>query len=125
LSGGRLFPPQLVAAERLPCAVRASKLPSASLAPVDPMNGWLLVPAFLVVILASLVFAVQNAGPVTVVLFGARYTLPLGVLLLGALFAGSLAAGLVLWAGLILPLRLRLRRGGRDAPTDGSGGAAA
>lgn len=96
-----------------------------TLAPVDSMNRWLLVPAFLVVILASLVFAVQNAGPATLALFGTRYTLPLGVLVLGALFAGSLAAGLVLWFGVILPLRLRLRRGGRDAPTDGGGGAAA
>ncbi len=87
------------------------------------MNRWLLVPVFLVVILASLVFAVQNAGPANLVLFGTRFMLPLGVLVLGALFAGSLAAGLVLWFGVILPLRLR--RGRRDAPTDGGGGAAA
>jgi uncharacterized integral membrane protein len=74
------------------------------------MNRWLLLPLLLLVVLASLVFAVQNAGEVVLNLYGAELPLPLGVVVLGALFAGCLAGGLVLWFGVILPLRVRLRR---------------
>lgn len=74
------------------------------------MNRWLLIPLVLLVVLASFVFAAQNAGTVTLNLFGAGFALPLGVVVLGASFGGCLAGGVVLWFGVILPLRLRLRR---------------
>jgi uncharacterized integral membrane protein len=74
------------------------------------MNRWLLIPLLLLVLLASLVFAAQNAGEVSLNLYGAELSLPLGVVVLGALFAGCLAGGAVLWFGVILPLRMRLRR---------------
>ncbi|MCE3004716.1 MAG: LapA family protein [Xanthomonadaceae bacterium] len=74
------------------------------------MNRWLLIPLVLLVVLASLVFAAQNAGTVVLNVFGAEWPLPLGVVVLGALFGGCLAGGVVLWFGVILPLRMRLRR---------------
>jgi uncharacterized integral membrane protein len=81
------------------------------------MNRWLLLPLVALVATAGLVFAAQNAGEVTLVLFGPRLTLPLGVLVLGSLFAGCLAGGVVLWFGVILPLRIRLRQGARRDAT--------
>jgi uncharacterized integral membrane protein len=77
------------------------------------MNRWLLLPLVALVAISGLVFAAQNAGEVSLVLFGPEFTLPLGVLVLAALFAGCLAGGSVLWFGVILPLRIRLRQGAR------------
>jgi uncharacterized integral membrane protein len=77
------------------------------------MKRWLLILLVALVVLASLVFAVRNAGPATLDLYGLQVAMPLGVIVLGALFLGCLAGGLVLWSGVILPLRLKLRQATR------------
>ena len=88
------------------------------------MNRWLFLPLALVVAVAGLVFATQNAGEVSLVVFGASFVLPLGVVVLAALFAGCLAGGTVLWFGVILPLRIRLRQGARrESAARGDAGA--
>jgi uncharacterized integral membrane protein len=81
------------------------------------MKRWLLILLVALVVLASLVFAIRNAGAATLDIYGLQFTLPLGVIVLAALLAGCLAAGLVLWAGVILPLRLKLRQAARREAT--------
>jgi uncharacterized integral membrane protein len=77
------------------------------------MKRWSLILLVVPVALAGLVFAVSNAAPVALDLFGLVVDLPLGVVVLGSLFLGCASGGAVLWAGVILPLRLRLRQAQR------------
>jgi uncharacterized integral membrane protein len=85
------------------------------------MKRWLLILLVALVVLASLVFAARNAGETTLDLLGLQVALPLGVIVLAALFLGCLAGGLVLWSGVILPLRLKLRQASRrDAAREAS-----
>jgi uncharacterized integral membrane protein len=85
------------------------------------MKRWLLILLVALVVLASLVFAARNAGETTLDLLGLQVALPLGVIVLAALFLGCLAGGLVLWSGVILPLRLKLRQASRrEAARDAS-----
>lgn len=74
------------------------------------MKRWSLVLLVVPVALAGLVFAVSNATPVALDLFGLVVEVPLGVAVLASLFLGCAAGGTVLWAGVILPLRVRLRQ---------------
>jgi uncharacterized integral membrane protein len=84
------------------------------------MKRWLLIGAGVLVALVSLVFALINAAAVELDLYFATLGMPLGVLVLAALLVGAMLAGAVLYAGVILPLRLRVgaleRRG--PASTD-------
>jgi uncharacterized integral membrane protein len=88
------------------------------------MKRWSLILLVVPVALAGLVFAVSNAGAVSLDLFGLVLELPLGVVVLGALFAGCIAGGAVLWAGVILPLRVRLRQAQRREAAGRPGPAA-
>lgn len=74
------------------------------------MKHWLSIALAVPIALASVVFAWQNAGLVALDLFGAVWSLPLGVVVLGALLLGCSAGGALLWFAVILPLQLRLRR---------------
>ena len=85
------------------------------------MKRWLLLGSGVLVALVSLVFALINAATVELDLYFATLGMPLGVLVLGALLVGALLAGAVLYAGVILPLRLRvgaLERRGTTASGD-------
>jgi putative membrane protein len=80
---------------------------------VQRMKHWLLVVLTILVALASLVFAWYNSALVALDLFGFPVSLPLGVVVLASLFTGCLLGGGVLLGGVILPLRLRLRKAQR------------
>jgi uncharacterized integral membrane protein len=85
------------------------------------MKRWLLLGAGALVALVSLVFALINAAAVELDLYFATLGMPLGVLVLAALLLGAMLAGAVLYAGVILPLRLRvgaLERRGSAATGD-------
>jgi uncharacterized integral membrane protein len=68
---------------------------------------WVIVAA--VIGLFGIAFSILNLEQVTLLLGFGSVTLPLGLLVLLSLFAGALSGGLLLWAAVILPLRLRLR----------------
>ncbi len=79
---------------------------------------WSLLAALIA--LLGLGFSLINFQQVTLAVGFGTLTLPLGVLVLLALLAGALVAGLLLWAGVILPMGFRLRalekdRAGADA----------
>jgi uncharacterized integral membrane protein len=86
------------------------------------MKRWLLIPSILLVVLASLVFAVQNATEVALDLYGLQLSAPLGVVVLGSLFLGCLLGGMALLLGVIVPLRLRLRQARRREAGSADGG---
>lgn len=66
--------------------------------------------AFLLAALLGVVFAALNTVVVTVDIYFAQCSLPLGILLLAAVLLGAvLAAGAVVF-GSLLPLRRRLRK---------------
>jgi uncharacterized integral membrane protein len=68
-----------------------------------------------VVALGGVVFSAINVDPAVLDLYVGRVTLPLGVLVLAALLLGFVLAGLVLWTGVIVPLRIRLAAARREA----------
>jgi uncharacterized integral membrane protein len=85
------------------------------------MKRWILLVLALFVVLVGIVFSAINAQSVTLDLYAFSFSLPLGIAVLGSLFLGCLLGGTVLYAGVIVPLRLRsgaLRReiAKRDAP---------
>lgn len=66
-------------------------------------------------------FSLMNFQQVTLAVGTGTLTLPLGVLVLLSLLAGALVAGLLLWAGVILPMGFRLRAIEKTQATDGAG----
>ncbi len=77
-----------------------------------------LIKAILAVlfVLLGVLFSALNRAPVTVDLGFATLQTYLGAALLMALLAGALLAGLVLLAGVVWPLRRRLRAEPRREP---------
>lgn len=74
--------------------------------------------AFLLAALLGVVFAALNTVVVTVDIYFAHCSLPLGILLLAAVLLGAvLAAGAVVF-GSLLPLRRRLRKLERAAAVE-------
>ncbi|SDS72349.1 LapA family protein [Microlunatus soli] len=71
--------------------------------------AWAAVAVGVVVLVLLLIFILQNLDPVTVTYFGARGTMPLGVLLLFAAAGGALLV-IVLGVARMLQLRLLARR---------------
>jgi uncharacterized integral membrane protein len=61
------------------------------------------------IVAAGVAFSLFNLQQVTLELGFGSITLPLGVLVLLALTTGALGAGILLWAGVVLPMRMRLR----------------
>jgi uncharacterized integral membrane protein len=59
---------------------------------------------------AGAVFGALNSQPVTFDFYFGSVSLARGGALLGALLAGWLLGGLLVWFSLVMPLRVRLRR---------------
>ena len=72
------------------------------------MTRWLTILAALVVVFAAIVFSVINRGAAALDLYFAKLDAPVGVLVLASLFLGCLIGGLVLYPGVIVPLRMRV-----------------
>ena len=72
------------------------------------MLRWLWIVIGALVALAGIVFSAINVEPARLDFYFGSVTMPLGILVLLTLFGGFLLAGLVLWGGVIVPLRLRL-----------------
>jgi uncharacterized integral membrane protein len=79
------------------------------------MKRWLLLSFAALIALIGIVFSAINADGATLDLYFSSVRLPLGVLVLLSLVTGFLLGGMVLWAGVVLPLRLRLRQANRAA----------
>lgn len=73
------------------------------------MGRWFWTTLAGLVALIGLAFSLLNFQQVTLSVGFGTLTLPLGVLVLLALLTGALVAGTLLWAGVILPMRFRLR----------------
>ncbi len=71
------------------------------------MKRWLTILVALAVVFAAIVFSAINTGAAALDLYFATFELPVGVLVLASLFAGCLLGGLVLYPGVIVPLRMR------------------
>lgn len=63
----------------------------------------------LLVAALGVAFSLFNLQQVTLELGIGQLTLPLGVLVLLTLATGAVGAGLLLWGGVVLPMRLRVR----------------
>jgi len=86
------------------------------------MARWFWSTLAALIALLGLAFSLMNFQQVSLEVGFGTLTLPLGVLVLLTLFAGALVAGLLLWAGVILPMGFRLRalEKGRAAGGDGA-----
>jgi uncharacterized integral membrane protein len=73
------------------------------------MGRWLWSSLAALIAILGIAFSVMNFQQVSLAIGIGTLTLPLGVLVLLALLAGAVIAGLLLWAAVILPLRFRLR----------------
>ena len=88
------------------------------------MKRWLTILLALVVVVAAIVFSAINTAEAPLDLYLARLSLPVGVLVLASLLAGCALGGVVLYTGVIVPLRMRItalrreleRRAGPPAP---------
>jgi uncharacterized integral membrane protein len=74
------------------------------------MARWLTIVCLALVAAAAFAFSLLNTSSVRLDVGAWTPELPLGVLVLLALLAGALLGGAVLYFGVILPLRMRLRR---------------
>jgi uncharacterized integral membrane protein len=74
------------------------------------MARWLTIAFLGLVAVAAFVFSLLNTSSVRLDVGAWSPELPLGVLVLLALLAGALLGGAVLYFGVILPLRMRIRR---------------
>ena len=72
------------------------------------MKRWLTILLALLVVFAAIVFSATNTETVALDLYFTTCHLPVGVLVLATLFAGCVLGGLVLYPGVILPLRMRI-----------------
>ena len=78
------------------------------------MTRWLTILCLVLVAAAAFAFSLLNQGAARLDLGAWTPELPLGVLVLVALLVGALIGGTVLYLGVILPLRMRLRRALRE-----------
>ena len=74
------------------------------------MMRWLVYVLVASTAVAAFVFSLLNRGVVKLDLILATPELSAGVLTLSSLLLGACLGGLALYLGLVLPLRLRLRR---------------
>ena len=72
------------------------------------MKRWLTILLALLVVFAAIVFSATNTATVALDLYFTTCELPVGVLVLATLFAGCVLGGLVLYPGVIVPLRMRI-----------------
>jgi uncharacterized integral membrane protein len=72
------------------------------------MKRWLTILLALLVVFAAIVFSAINTGAVVLDLYLTRFEAPAGVLVLAAVFLGCVLGGLVLYPGVIVPMRMRI-----------------
>ena len=72
------------------------------------MKRWLSILVALLVVFAAIVFSAINQGAVALDVYFASFSVPVGVLVLASVFAGCVLGGLVLYPGVIVPLRMRV-----------------
>jgi uncharacterized integral membrane protein len=73
------------------------------------MPRWIILPLALLLAILALMFFMANRQIAEVDLYVADFALPIGVLIPAVLFVGFVIASLVLFVGVIIPQRLRLR----------------
>jgi uncharacterized integral membrane protein len=73
------------------------------------MPRWIILPLALLLAILALMFFMANRQFAAVDLYVAEFSLPIGVLIPAVLFVGFVIASLVLFVGVIVPQRLRLR----------------
>ena len=78
------------------------------------MKRWLLLVLMLSMAAIAAAFSLVNRDPVALDLLFVRLQVPLGVLVIAALFVGAALAGLVLFSTVILTQNLKLRTIRRD-----------
>jgi uncharacterized integral membrane protein len=78
------------------------------------MTRWLTIACLVLVAVAAFAFSLLNQGAARLDLGAWTPELPIGVLVLVTLLIGALLGGTVLYLGVILPLRMRLRRTQRE-----------
>ncbi|HVF35883.1 MAG TPA: LapA family protein [Candidatus Saccharimonadia bacterium] len=71
------------------------------------MKRWLTILVAILVVLAAIVFSATNTTTVALDLYFTTCHLPVGVLVIASLFTGCVLGGLVLYPGVIVPLRMR------------------
>ena len=71
------------------------------------MKRWLTILVAILVVFAAIVFSATNTATVALDLYFTTCHVPVGVLVLASLFAGCVLGGLVLYPGVIVPLRMR------------------
>ena len=78
------------------------------------MTRWLTIACLVLVAVAAFAFSLLNQSAARLDLGAWTPEMPLGVLVLLAVLLGALLGGTVLYLGVILPLRMRLRRVQRE-----------
>ena len=78
------------------------------------MARWFGIACMIVVAVAAFAFSLLNRGAARLDLGSWTPEVPLGVLVLLSVLLGAVLGGVVLYAGVILPLRMRLRRVQRE-----------
>ena len=72
------------------------------------MKRWLTILLALIVVFAAVVFSAINTAAAPLDLYLATLSPPVGVLVLASVLAGCVLGGVVLYAGVIVPLRMRV-----------------
>ena len=78
------------------------------------MRRWLIILTGFAMAFLGVVFSAINLDPVTLDLFYFSVSVPAGVLVLASVLLGFLLSGLFLYAGVIVPLRMRLGSARRE-----------
>lgn len=74
------------------------------------MSRWFFLSMTLLLTLTALMFFIANRTVTKLDLFFAEVSMPVGILVPLSVFVGFLIAGVVLFASVIIPQRLRLRQ---------------
>ena len=72
------------------------------------MKRWLTILLALVVVFAAIVFSAINTAAAPLDLYATTLALPVGVLVLASVLLGAVLGGVLLYAGVIVPLRMRI-----------------
>jgi len=78
------------------------------------MTRWLIIITALAMAFLGVVFSAINLDPVALDLYYFSMQLPAGVLVLASVLLGFLLSGAFLYAGVIIPLRMRLGTARRE-----------
>ena len=78
------------------------------------MRRWLIILTAFAMAFLGVVFSAINLDPVALDLFYFTIQVPAGVLVLASVLLGFLLSGLFLYAGVIVPLRMRLGSARRE-----------